>query len=341
MQQNKKVVKQEKTDFNDKKKKSNFVVRLFSTFVLLALLAVYCTSGILFNCLQEKNIKFIDGLAYLSMIFSIAIIIVCGYEVNKALGFKEKNLFIVILLFDIVIFLLPTYRMEYNFGFYASKDWNFGKYSLLYIWVPVAVFFIFCLVFGLVDKKIGIKKAVIAFLTNIIISYAYKGFTLMMLSLSGTSGQFSYLTEIWLWVIVIFADTFAYLGGSRFGKTKLAPSISPKKTWEGAYIGLGSSMGFGIIVALVLHFCYAKLQPFAGPISRIDHEWLQILMLILFSVIFPIISLFGDLYFSWIKRYVNIKDYSNLIPGHGGMIDRMDSFTFVNAAAFLIIGFIH
>ena len=117
---------------------------------------------------------------------------------------------------------------------------------------------------------------------------------------------------------IIAADTGAYFCGKSLGRTKLI-SISPKKTVEGAIGGLLSSIG----VALAL------FKLFAWPDTAINAAALG-------TVIF-ISSLFGDLIESVIKRDAGLKDASNLIPGHGGLLDRMDSYLFTGACVYFFI----
>jgi phosphatidate cytidylyltransferase len=105
--------------------------------------------------------------------------------------------------------------------------------------------------------------------------------------------------------IAIVADSAAYFAGRAFGRNKLAPRISPGKTWEGA---VGGALG----VAL-----YAFLLPTVGAL---DIAVLLPALLILFAL-----SVLGDLYESWIKRQAGIKDSGTLLPGHGGVLDRIDS----------------
>lgn len=116
-----------------------------------------------------------------------------------------------------------------------------------------------------------------------------------------------------IWLIFIIAwgtDTFAYLAGNLFGKTKLSPKLSPNKTVEGS---LGGIMG-----ATLLTFIFAK-------VFKMDN----ILFLLILSILCSIISQLGDLTASRIKRFTGIKDFGYIIPGHGGILDRFDSILFV------------
>lgn len=117
--------------------------------------------------------------------------------------------------------------------------------------------------------------------------------------------MFSLYKFIFLILIFILTDTFAYFGGKAFGKHKLTP-ISPKKTIEGSVIG--SLVG-----------CAGSCLFYHFLVSPINFK------VILGTLVLSIIGQFGDLVFSKLKRENDIKDYSNLIPGHGGILDRLDS----------------
>jgi phosphatidate cytidylyltransferase len=114
----------------------------------------------------------------------------------------------------------------------------------------------------------------------------------------------------WLMLLVWGADIGAYFAGRLFGKSKLAPNVSPGKTWAGVYGGMVTSMLISVIVA------YLYLPEY----SMKGWAWLLIL-----SVAVVVISVIGDLFESLLKRNRGIKDSSALLPGHGGVLDRIDS----------------
>ena len=123
---------------------------------------------------------------------------------------------------------------------------------------------------------------------------------------------------IYIFIISFITDTYAYIGGSLIGKHKFT-SISPKKTIEGCLTGIimGTFIGSMFYISLI------------GSIS--------VLKIIIMSFILTILSELGDLVFSAIKRYFDKKDYSNIIPGHGGILDRFDSVIFVSLGMGLIL----
>lgn len=116
-------------------------------------------------------------------------------------------------------------------------------------------------------------------------------------------------------VVAFTSDAGAYFVGLKFGKHKLAPVVSPNKTVEGALGGIVTAVVSMIIYALILDFpCHFQVN--YG-------------LAILYGLVGSVAGAFGDLSFSVVKRQTGIKDYGNLIPGHGGVLDRFDSLTMV------------
>ncbi|MDO4467726.1 MAG: phosphatidate cytidylyltransferase [Bacillota bacterium] len=132
-----------------------------------------------------------------------------------------------------------------------------------------------------------------------------------------------YLIPNHLYVITIClatygSDTGAWAIGRKFGKHKMNPRISPKKSWE----GFAGGLIFGFILSFIVSFLYVGQ--------------LNFMLNLAICLICPLFAELGDLCFSLIKRYYNIKDFSNLLPGHGGILDRVDSLL-INL---LIFGFL-
>ena len=123
----------------------------------------------------------------------------------------------------------------------------------------------------------------------------------------------------YIWMIFIGAsvtDTFAYFVGCSIGKHKLAPKVSPKKTIEGAIGGVVGTVGVMSLYGLYLN-------------SYIKAINIPMVHFVVIGLITAIVSQLGDLGASSIKRYVNIKDYGFILPGHGGILDRFDSIMFI------------
>ena len=123
------------------------------------------------------------------------------------------------------------------------------------------------------------------------------------------------IKRIFLFSITIITDTFAYFGGMLIGKNKLLEVISPKKTWEGTIIG-------SLVGTFVCTVFYLTL-------IDIEASIFEVTIVVLFL---SLIGQFGDLFFSAIKRKYGVKDFSNIMPGHGGVLDRLDSIIFVMLA---------
>lgn len=123
--------------------------------------------------------------------------------------------------------------------------------------------------------------------------------------------------------LVWVADIAAYFAGRKFGKTKLAPSISPGKTWEGV---VGALLGVALYVTLVV---------LLGGMGDVGTKILPILMLV--SWLWVGLAVIGDLFESAIKRLAGVKDSGALLPGHGGLLDRIDALTPTLPLAALVI----
>ena len=115
--------------------------------------------------------------------------------------------------------------------------------------------------------------------------------------------------------IVWIADTAAYFAGRRFGRHKLAPEISPGKTWEGA--------GGGVVAVVVYALLLVPLAARAGLQRPVDGA--SIAVWIVFAVVLVALSIVGDLHESLLKRRAGVKDSGTLLPGHGGVLDRTDA----------------
>jgi len=134
-----------------------------------------------------------------------------------------------------------------------------------------------------------------------------------MLAFNGANYAIICLVLVWV------SDSFAFFGGQLFGKHKLAERISPKKTWEGSIIGFLFTMLSGVVI-----------WKFIYPDFTVWH-WLSVTLIVGFF------AQIGDLFESNLKRSVKVKDSSNLIPGHGGALDRFDSILFAVPALYIFL----
>lgn len=191
------------------------------------------------------------------------------------------------------------------------------------LWVGGAVFGIFVSLIALAILWEW-KRLVDAFdqnsmVTNIwialgIIYIGYAAFTLIYFRLKDAS----YVPTLMLLLVVIATDVGAYFTGRSIGGKKLAPSISPGKTWAGLFGGM--------IAAGLLWSSYTALNN--------SGIWYQALIS---GMVMAVLAQMGDLFESWMKRKANMKDSSNIIPGHGGIFDRADGIL----AVFFVLGIFH
>lgn len=187
---------------------------------------------------------------------------------------------------------------------------------------PYIIFlFMFHFSYQLFTKNPSFKNALLGF-----IGIFYIGFMLGHILLFDTLIYGEYL--IWLVFIVAFStDTFAYFTGIYLGNKKLCPNISPKKTIEGSVGGI-----FGSLFTCILYGIYLN------KVQNINISMIHFMIIGFFA---SIISQFGDLTASLIKRNYGIKDFGKIFPGHGGILDRFDSIIFVTPTIYYyIINFI-
>lgn len=136
----------------------------------------------------------------------------------------------------------------------------------------------------------------------------------------------------------VFSDTFAYLVGSTLGKRKLCPSISPKKTVAGAIGGLLGSV-LCAVTFLLLFDLYAVIP--VGYVTFSDSVAVRAVVFVVLGIVGGVLAEIGDLAASRIKRTMNIKDFGNIFPGHGGVLDRLDSIMFTLVMLFTAFTFMY
>lgn len=221
---------------------------------------------------------------------------------------KEKSefpLFMRIIAYLMVVFLIVS-----------NSDAVVFQYNLDYRIVSFLIFiFLAPLVFINDSKKYNFSDAL--FLVG---SVVFVGLSFNLLVITR---NFNIMYIIYLLLITTITDTFALFTGMLIGKHKLAPEISPNKTIEGA---IGGSI-MGTVVATAFY------------VTVINYN-ISIVVVALITALLTVVGQVGDLAFSAIKRYYGKKDFSNLIPGHGGVLDRFDSLIFVVLAFILALGII-
>lgn len=237
-------------------------------------------------------------------VFVALLSVMAVYEIEKAVGLTNKLIVFSSLAVSAIIPFLT----------------HFG------ISVPVApfgcIYVILTFIFMLLKfDTTKFEQAVIALFSSFCVPFSFS----LMIVFRDIHKYFEGYTKtdgIFLLILAFFAawmtDIFAYFVGSKFGKHKLCPKISPKKSVEGAIGGVAGA----VLLNVLLLFVFNKFF-FEGE------SILSYITVIFLSIVLSVISMFGDLAASTIKRNFGIKDFGKLLPGHGGIMDRFDSALFV------------
>ena len=184
---------------------------------------------------------------------------------------------------------------------------------------PLTVIYVLALaVFAVIKHKtFNVTELVMTIAMPIILGFA---FACLASIINANAGIFYFVL---LFNFACVTDIGAYFVGCSIGKHKLAPEISPKKTIEGAVGGIVCSMIGTVVVCLIFQAILGK------PIN--------ILALTIATPVFSVVGMFGDLFASLVKRHFGIKDYGNIMPGHGGVLDRTDSLLMIAPALVLFL----
>ncbi len=222
------------------------------------------------------------------------IAILSSYEYGRLVYNESKVLNIVTVIVSALIPIAVIWNIEFGSQVY---------YILLYIalgWAIINIVNLYTSQNIIPHKKLGM-----------LVSALYIGIPIgLFIALINNSPVYDYLLPVGIILLIWMSDSMAYLVGSRIGKTKLFPSVSPNKTWEGT---LGAGL-FTVLAAWGL--CFLKTE-FSLTF------WLSA------GIIVWMFGGYGDLVESQLKRYYKVKDSGNFLPGHGGFLDRFDSFIFV------------
>lgn len=247
-----------------------------------------------------------------TMLFPVAMAIcaVVGcYEIFSCVGMKNN-----------LLMSLPTYALAVCLPILKRiiPTGEFVKFCICAIGVLI-VYMLGVAVFQ--NKKHHVTDTCLASITCIYVIASFVG--IVYLHDDVLHGKYIYLmTFICAWT----TDTFAYFTGRLFGKHKLIPEVSPKKTVEGAVGGVV----FCVISTLIFGFVIEKFFNGDGTVSA------NYIALAISGVFISAVSQLGDLIMSLIKRHYGIKDYGKIFPGHGGVLDRFDSVMAVSVMLTLI-----
>ena len=219
--------------------------------------------------------------------------VICAYELLNATGLKNRWFLAV-----------PLYLLALGLPFlvFFREDENFLRYSaaIFFLW---AIYMLTVTVFS--KGKIQVDDTAVLFTMSFYVLMSLNSIYLLRMR---EQGAFLYMLPF---VTAWSTDIFAYFSGRLFGKHKLIPDVSPKKTVEGAIGGLLCSVGITVLYGLLMEVFFEA-----------DSNYLNLMIA---GVLMSIASMAGDLIASLVKRHYGIKDYGWLLPGHGGALDRIDS----------------
>ncbi len=247
------------------------------------------------------SVIYLSGWAYFSFIAIILLLAAREYsQIYHRGGYRPNTVIILVVVFALVL-------CRYLFGFQYND-------------IILAFTFLVSMAIHTFQYEKGREQAPIDFALTItaIMYFGWIGsyfISIMFLP----NGQWWLLLSI---AIISFADSGALFIGSKFGKHKMAPRVSPKKTWEGYFGGVLMGILGGILFGLAF-------QPF--------HPAINVLNGLILGVILSVITPLGDLGESMIKRQFNVKDSSNLFPGHGGAMDRIDTWVWAVCISYYLI----
>ena len=248
---------------------------------------------------------FLSALFYLPpegwLVFASMIAVLASWEWGALMGLKSKHRVLtglgMVFLCALVSALAPE-ALRLKDGF-ADSAWSLGRWFYL----PAAAFWLLAVPLWMRSRWL-LPKSILGFMVGAILILP-TWLALVQLRALGPLPLIAVMATVWL------ADIAAYFFGRSLGRHKLAPSISPGKTWEGAIGG-----GFAVVVYGFV------LSPHLPQIIAGNY-----LVLFLFLAIVAAISVIGDLFESMLKRQAGLKDSSSILPGHGGVLDRIDSLT--------------
>ena len=258
------------------------------------------------------------------IILSALLAAVAVYELLYNTGImKQKGLLAVSMAFSAVEIL--AYCLAHHMRSHPLLLEGTQRSIIGYLPVAVLGLYVLCLVLfvAIPAAKVTMEKAQYAFLLTL---YATVGF--------GCVALLRMVMNIGWWLIVLLLviawmnDTGAYFVGVLFGKHKMAPRISPKKSWEGFFGGWVVS----VLCAVVVFILRFEIENTFG-----ENVFYTLYFLIPVAAVLAPLAVCGDLLASVIKRKCGIKDFGNIMPGHGGVMDRFDSVIFIAPLLYLIV----
>ena len=248
-----------------------------------------------------------------------AITLIAVHEIYGALGFEKKDWLLYVVQIPYVLLVMLS-------GYSSARR------LLMPASFVLVVFYAIYLVVR--NGSISYQKASGLVMFSGIVTFCFYSFILLKELLP--VDRFGYDAMFFILLILCFAwggDTCAYFAGRAFGKHKLCPVVSPKKTVEGAIGGVLGTMAFGVIITLVYSVAADRLEAF----TRSNIGVSMYVSIALLGCVAAVLGIYGDLFASVVKRQCGIKDYGTIFPGHGGILDRFDSVMFIAPFVTMVI----
>ena len=278
------------------------------TRIITAVVGIVVLIGVLFT---------FDTLIFNLVITAITLIAL--HEIYAALGFEKQGwpLFGVLVPYTFLV-MLSSYELYRRLVMPAS--------------FLVVLFYAIYLVVR--NGTISYQKASgLAMFSGIVIFCFYSFIRLKELL---PVEEYGYDAVFFILLILCFAwggDTCAYFAGRAFGKHKLCPVVSPKKTVEGAIGGVLGTMVFGVAATLIYSIAADRMEAF----TRSNIGVSMYVVIALLACVAAVLGIYGDLFASVVKRQCGIKDYGTIFPGHGGILDCFDSVMFIAPFVTMVI----
>lgn len=278
------------------------------------------------------------GLISIALILGVIEIIRCAKrKYSKVLYITGFILAFLVLAWNII----RSLPLESAFRLFSTYHTIYLSITIIFIGVCLAAFTV------MIDKGFTIVDACFIFTIVLLISLGFQSALFLRYypsflyhGLNPDAPYFNWFDNLessllFVWVVVgaCLNDAFAYFVGVFFGKNKMNERISPKKTWEGFFGGIVLTSivlcGWAFLQSGLSHNEHSILRDFLD----LEH-WYHVVVL---SILIPLVAVLGDLVFSAIKRFYGIKDFSNVLPGHGGILDRVDSIVFATTMVAIYI----
>lgn len=250
----------------------------------------------------DNSLVFIAAISLISSVATYEILVATKYINNKVVS-------VISIAFSATVPVALSYEVFQN--------------NSVILCFSFLLFLFISLIF--MHEKMRFEQMIVIAFLSIFIPFALSSITLLQIRFE----QHGIFYIVFMLISAWIGDAGAYFIGTFFGKHKMAPKISPKKSWEGFFGGLFTSALFGVFLGLGYEWYLKSIEGFQTV--EVD-----ILFLCISALICSILGVVGDFSASIIKRQCSVKDFGHILPGHGGVLDRFDSVMFVAPFTYIL-----